>query len=165
VLLKLSKHIADCLGRAARAEEKALQSTDPTIRREQEALARNWRHLASSYEFVESLERFLSDKARGKQAIAPPEMPAIVEEAPGRPETKPIVRRRRVKHEESLKDRLLRAAQEARDDAAQLPAGPARERLLQKARQSENAAMIDTWVSSPGSPPPDGFDLKGKPEA
>ena len=158
MLLKLSGHITDCLARAARAADRALQSTDPAIRSDNELLAQSWRHLARSYEFVESLERFLSDTARGKQALVPPQIPAVVEEPPTRPESKPIIRRRRVKNEASFKERLLKSAQDARADAVQLPAGPARERLLQKARQSETAVKIDTWISSPGSRPPDEFE-------
>ena len=163
MLLKLSGHISDCLVRAARAADRALQSTDTAIRSDNELLAQSWRHLARSYEFVESLERFLPDTTRGKQAIVPPEMPAILEESP-QSESK-IIGRRRIKHEASFKDRLLKSAQEAREDAAQLPAGPARERLLQKARQSETAARIDTWISSPGSRSPDDFELEKKSES
>jgi len=74
VLLKLSGHISDCLERAARAADRALQSTDPAIRCDNELLAQSCRHLARSYDFVESLERFLSDTARSKQAIASQEI-------------------------------------------------------------------------------------------
>ena len=165
MLLKLDGHILNCLERAANAERRALQSTDSATRSDNELLARSWRLLARSYQFVESLERFLSDPARDKQAIVPPEMLAVVEEQPAAPASKPIIRRRRVKHETSFKDRLLKSAQDAREQAARLPAGPARDRLLQTARQSEIAANIDTWISSPGSRPPDNFDLTKKPRA
>jgi hypothetical protein len=92
-------------------------------------------------------------------------MLAVVEEQPAQRQSKPIIRRRRVKHETSFKDRLLKSAQDAREQAARLPAGPVRERLLLKARQSETAAGIDTWASSPGSPLPDDLDLMKKPTA
>ncbi|MBR1192366.1 hypothetical protein JQ609_31065 [Bradyrhizobium sp. AUGA SZCCT0169] len=75
------------------------------------------------------------------------------------------MRRPRVRHEASFSDRLLKNAQDAREQAAGLPAGPARERLLLKAKQSETAAGIDTWVSSPGSHPPDNLDFLKKPKA
>jgi len=165
LLLKLSRHISSCLERAADAEERALQATDPAIGCDNELLAQSWRHLARSYQFVESLERFLSDTTRDKdkELIVPPDMLLVVEEQPAQPENGQIVRRRRVKHGTSFKERLLKSAQDAREQAARLPAGPMRERLLLKARQSETAADIDTWVSSPGSPPPADLDLAKKP--
>ena len=165
MLLKLCGHITSCLDRAASAEQRAERSTDPTVRSDNELLAQSWRYLARSYEFVESLERFLTETERFKEGGAPPELPTLVEEPPAQPEDRPIIRRRcRVKHETSFKDRLLRCAQDAREQAAQLPSGSARDRLLQKARQSETAVNIDTWISSPGLPPPAGFGLKGNPK-
>ena len=165
MLLKLSGHISNCLECADSAEQRALEATDPLIRRDNEMLAKAWRHLARSYEFVESLERFLSDTGRNNKDALPPEMLAVVNEAPSQPASKAIVRRPRVKHATSFKDRLLKSAQDAREQAARLPAGSAREQLLQKARQSETAADIDTWISSPGSPPPSNLDLGKKPKA
>ena len=163
VLLKLSGHISNCLERAANAERRARDAADPAIRSDNEMLAQSWRHLARSYEFVESLERFLSDTARIKDAV-PPEILAIVpEQEPAQPEPKPIIRRPRVKQTISFKDRLLKSAQEAREQADRLPPGAPRERLLLKARQSETAANIDTWISLPGSAPPDNLALVKKP--
>jgi hypothetical protein len=164
VLLKLNGHILNCLERAANAEQRAQQATDPAVRSDNELLAASWRHLSRSYQFVESLERFLSERSRSKEEIPPPEMLAIVDEASMQPDGKmqpegrQIIRRRRVKHTTTFKDRLLKSAQEAREQADRLPAGAARDRLLLKARQSETAADIDTWISSPGSPPPANFD-------
>jgi hypothetical protein len=162
VLLKLSLHITNCLERAAKAEERALAAADPAVRSDNEMLAASWRHLSRSYQFVESLERFLSERAKndgnGKEEIPLPDILEVVNEAPTQPAARPVVRRPRVKHATSFKDRLLRSAKEARDQAASLPAGAARERLLLKARQSETAADIDTWISSPGSAPPANFD-------
>lgn len=162
VLLRLSVHISNCLELAAQAEQRARAASDAAIRSDNERLAQSWRHLARSYQFVESLERFLADTERSKDAL-PPEMPALAEEMLAAPEPKPIIRRRRVKQTISFKQRLLRIAQEAREEAARLPAGAARERLLLKARQSETAANIDTWISSPGSAPPDNLGLGRKP--
>lgn len=164
VLLKLSTHISSCLERAATAEKRALQSTDSVNRSDNELLAQSWRHLARSYQFVESLGRFLSETDHSKKSVLPPDILAVVEQEPAAPESKPIIRRRRVKHEASFKDRLLKSAEEARQQAAQLPAGPGRDRLLLKARQSETAAGIETWVSSPGSQPPDNFAPTKKPK-
>lgn len=164
MLLKLNVHISNCLDLAAQAERRAREAIDPDIRRDNEMLAQSWHLLARSYQFVESLERFLSDASRSKDDRFPPEMLALIEEMPAAPERKPIIRRRRVKQTISFKERLLKSAQEAREEAARLPPGPSRERLLLKARQSETAANIDTWVSSPGSAPPDDLRLVKRPK-
>lgn len=164
MLLKLAEHISNCLERAASAEQRAQQATDSATRSENELLAQSWRHLARSYQFVESLDHFLSDTALRKEAMVELEMLTTVVEQPAQPQSKPIIRRRRVKHETTFKERLLNSAQEAREQAAQLPAGLARDRLLLKARQSETAAGIENWVSSPGSAPPDNFDFTKKPK-
>ena len=167
MLLKLSSYISNCIERAASAEQRAHEATDDDTRAEQQLLAQSWHHLARSYQFVETLERFLSQTNRVGTDIFPPQMPDFVDEpasAPA-PEGKPIIRRPRIKQETSLKERLLKGAQIARDEAALLPAGPERDRLLKKAQQSETAATIDAWVSSPGSPPPDNFALRKKPKA
>jgi hypothetical protein len=126
-------------------------------------LAQSWRHLALSYQFVESLERFLSDADGNKKSVLPPE--TAVEPQPATPEVKRIIRRPRVKHEASFQDRLLKSAQDARGQAAKLSAGTARERLLLKAKQSESAADFDSWISSPGSRPPDDLGFMRKPKA
>ncbi|NEU99536.1 hypothetical protein FNJ47_27835 [Bradyrhizobium sp. UFLA 03-164] len=60
-----------------------------------------------------------------------------------------------MKHQVSFEDRLLQSAQDAREKAARLPPGAARDRLLSKARQNEAAVNIDRWISAPGSPRPD----------
>jgi hypothetical protein len=154
MLLKLNGHISNCLERAANAEHRALQSSDSATRCDNELLAQSWRHLARSYQFVESLQRFLSETDRNKKETTSPEMLAVVEEQLLASEGQPVSRRRRGKHESSFNERLLKSAQDARDQASRLPAGAERDRLLQKAQQSETAAEIDAWVSSPGSRPP-----------
>jgi hypothetical protein len=58
--------------------------------------------------------------------------------------------RRRFTHTESLKDRVIAFAADARDKANLLPPGPERDILLKKARQADTAAHIDEWASSPG---------------
>jgi hypothetical protein len=70
-----------------------------------------------------------------------------------------------VRHEASFQDRLLKSAQDAREEAAKLSAGAARERLLLKAKQSESAAGFDSWISSPGSHPPHDLGFMRKPKA
>lgn len=67
MLLKLGAHISNCLDRAANAEDRAQQSADSATRSDNELLAQSWRHLACGYEFVESLERFLSDTTSYKK--------------------------------------------------------------------------------------------------
>lgn len=61
-----------------------------------------------------------------------------------------IFGRKRVKHELSFEDRLLGAARDAREAARRLPPGKKREMLLRAARESETAARINRWISSPG---------------
>src|SRR6185437_2678441 len=167
VLLKLGSHISNCLERAANAEQRAQEATGDDTRAEQELLAQSWRHLARSYQFVETLERFLSQTNGTSKDIFPPQFLDLIGDPPQAPapESKPIIRRPRIKQETSLKDRLLKGAQNARDEAARLPSGPERDRLLKKAQQSETAATIDAWVSSPGSSPPENFTLPKKPKA
>ena len=70
MLQKLSGQITDCWARAEEAEQRALDATDPALRAGHESIARTWRHLARSYEFVQSLERFLLDAERAKVALS-----------------------------------------------------------------------------------------------
>ena len=70
MLQKLGDHIEACLKRAAIAEQRASDVTDPALKADYLALARQWTHLARSYEFSESLERFLLDfsESQGRAA-------------------------------------------------------------------------------------------------
>lgn len=63
-------------------------------------------------------------------------------------------RRRRVKHNQSLEERLGEQATQLKEEAAQLPAGAERERLLRKARLAETGAHLSEWLTSPGLQPP-----------
>jgi hypothetical protein len=56
----------------------------------------------------------------------------------------PIRRRKRIRHQTTLVQRLLARAEEARVIAARLMGGPEREALLQRAEQAEAAAEIAT---------------------
>ena len=78
MLQKLGERIADCLAQAADAERRAAQTSDETIRVDNEKMARSWRLLASSYQFTESLERFLLDAGKAKGA-GPPSRPVVAE--------------------------------------------------------------------------------------
>jgi hypothetical protein len=54
-------------------------------RGDNELLAQNWRHLARSYEFVENLQRFLSETDRNRKELNLPEVLAVGEEQPVAP--------------------------------------------------------------------------------
>jgi hypothetical protein len=58
--------------------------------------------------------------------------------------------RRRFKQAISLQDRLESFAKDARDKAAVLPPGAAKDDLLKRARQADTASHIEGWVNSPG---------------
>jgi uncharacterized protein YqeY len=63
---------------------------------------------------------------------------------------KRIKRRKRLKQEQPLRARLLRAASEARNAANEFPPGRRRELILRKAREAEVIAYLEEWLSSPG---------------
>ena len=65
-----------------------------------------------------------------------------------------VIRRKRVKHETSFKERLLNSAREAREADEPLPPGLDRELLLRKASASETAVEIHAWISPPRAAPP-----------
>ena len=50
----------------------------------------------------------------------------------------------------TLVDRLMLEANRLKDEAHKLPYGPLRDAMIRKARQSETAAHMDQWLSSPG---------------
>jgi hypothetical protein len=75
VLQRLGEHVADALKRAAEAERRAASATDPGIRADYEMIARSWRTVARSFEFAESLEKFLLDSQKHKDLL-PPEPPS-----------------------------------------------------------------------------------------
>jgi hypothetical protein len=58
-------------------------------------------------------------------------------------------RRRRVRQELPLRDRLMRAAEQARASARELPAGPERVQLLKKARELEAVVNLDEFLAIP----------------
>ena len=49
-----------------------------------------------------------------------------------------------------LQERLRQIALRAREEAAGLPPGSERDRLIEMAVANEAAAVIDRWLSSPG---------------
>ena len=58
---KLSALIANALERAAAADQRARDATDPQDRLGKERLARQWRELACDYQHAQSLKRLLID--------------------------------------------------------------------------------------------------------
>jgi hypothetical protein len=71
VLQRLSEHIANALERAAAADRRAADATDPELRLDNERMAQAWRLLARSFQFVESLEKFLIDSQRQRNLLRP----------------------------------------------------------------------------------------------
>jgi hypothetical protein len=65
-----------------------------------------------------------------------------------------MLKRRRFHQTKSLQDRLAAWAEEVREQAAKLPAGPERDALLKKLRQADTAAHLEDWANSPGLQPP-----------
>jgi hypothetical protein len=59
MLQKLSHHIAACIDHAADCRRRAEQTTDAAMKADLLDMEARWTHLAGSYEFVESLERFV----------------------------------------------------------------------------------------------------------
>jgi len=68
---RLGEHISDALKHAEEAEQRAASATDPALRADNERMARNWRMVAGSFEFAESLEKFLLDAQRHRGVLPP----------------------------------------------------------------------------------------------
>jgi hypothetical protein len=68
MLQKLSHHIAACMDRAADCRRRAEQTTDPAMQADLLDMEARWTHLARSYEFVESLERFVLSAHQDREA-------------------------------------------------------------------------------------------------
>ena len=62
--------------------------------------------------------------------------------------------RRRFKQSISLRDRLTAWANEVREQAKELPPGPKRNAMLNRADQADVAAHLDKWATSPELQPP-----------
>ena len=57
---------------------------------------------------------------------------------------------RRIQHDAPLDQRLIEQALRLRKEAKGTHPGIERERLIRKARQVENTARMQEWLSSPG---------------
>jgi hypothetical protein len=64
MLQRLGDHISACLQRADQCRKAASSQTDEEVRRHLLDLEQQWQHVAKSYEFIASLERFLLDQQR-----------------------------------------------------------------------------------------------------
>jgi len=71
MLQRLGDHIRNCMDHAAEAEAIAARSSDPQVKAEYLEMAQRWTQLARSYQFVESLERFLLDAERARREFQP----------------------------------------------------------------------------------------------
>jgi hypothetical protein len=58
--------------------------------------------------------------------------------------------RRRIKHTETLEERLAGEATRLRGEAEKLRPGPEREALLRRARQAKTGSHVSEWLRSPG---------------
>ncbi len=63
-------------------------------------------------------------------------------------------KRRRFKQTISLGDRLISEAHRLREQADKATTPQERDRLLREAWQTETAAHVDQWLTSPGLQPP-----------
>ena len=61
VLQKLGDHIQNCIARAEECKRGAGAEPDARVRSQLLSLETQWRHVAKSYEFIASLETFLSN--------------------------------------------------------------------------------------------------------
>ena len=59
--------------------------------------------------------------------------------------------RRRIKHIDSLEERLASQARCLREVAKSLPPGSVREDVIRRAQQADTASKINQWLSSPPS--------------
>ncbi len=71
MLRKLSHHISNCLERAAVAERQAADAANRDTKQDFERVAKNWRVLAASYQFSESLDQYVKTRAQR----SPPDEP------------------------------------------------------------------------------------------
>jgi hypothetical protein len=75
MLQKLGDHIAACRDRGNTCIAASTTETDPRVRTQLLELAQQWEHVAKTYEFVASLERFLIDQQRGTLPINVGQLP------------------------------------------------------------------------------------------
>lgn len=76
MLANLSDHVTECIARAADTERRAREATDSQLRQDLFDIAKRWRHLADSYQFVDSLDHFLVDQKSQRVGKAQQSWPA-----------------------------------------------------------------------------------------
>ena len=79
MLHKSSDHVTDCIVRAADTERRAREATDAQLRHDLLDIAKRWRHLAESYQFVESLDSFIAGQPPQPNVRFHPSEPASSE--------------------------------------------------------------------------------------
>jgi hypothetical protein len=79
MLQELGDQISACLERAEQCREAAASETDDRVRRQLLDLEQQWQHVAKSYEFIETLERFLLDR---HSHTLPPEVEMLPKDFP-----------------------------------------------------------------------------------
>jgi hypothetical protein len=57
----VSERVGECLRRAAECEERARVLADPNSQEDFRRIARNWHHLAQSYQFSDQIDEYLDD--------------------------------------------------------------------------------------------------------
>ena len=67
MLQRLNDRAIECLARAAEMEERAYESLNAQARADFFDMARRWRKLAESYQFVERIEDFLDAQGRKRK--------------------------------------------------------------------------------------------------
>ena len=105
MLQKVGDHIANCLAQAAEAERRAAAASDEVTRIGNERMAKSWRHLASSYQFAERLERFLLEADKRGGGLSSDDL----DSAPLEPDTPAMRDLRRFVDTIGTRDNLLRA--------------------------------------------------------
>jgi hypothetical protein len=75
MLQKLGEHIRLCRERAEQCKAAAAAAADAMVQKQLMDLETQWRHVAKSYEFVESLERFLLDHQRNTLPLEVEKLP------------------------------------------------------------------------------------------
>jgi hypothetical protein len=79
MLQRLGEYISACLQRADECRNAAASETDDRVRSQLLDLEQQWQHLAKSYEFIETLERFLLDQHNNS---LPPEVEKLPKDFP-----------------------------------------------------------------------------------
>ena len=74
MLEKPSEQVAEALGRARAAEQRAGETGDPELKATFQDIARRYRVIAENFQFVESVDRFLGE-GKITRAGLPPERP------------------------------------------------------------------------------------------